>query len=130
MYPLQTYFPATYQPAQPSASLIWVGSYMEAQSYPVAPNNAVALWDSNSPAIYLKQSDAAGRPSLKVFDLVERTETAQTAPGSTQPDYATKSDLAAFNAVIDALKTDIETIRGDLYGLAGKKTRKKEGEEE
>ena len=31
--------------------------------YLVAPNSAVALWDSNSPTIYLKQADASGKPS-------------------------------------------------------------------
>lgn len=135
------YFPATYQPmyqqpmyqqiqpqiqqtAQPS-SLMWVGSYAEAQAYPVAPNNAVALWDSSSPAIYLKQADASGRPTLKVFDIVERTESVSPKDGKVA-DYATKDDLAAFGASLEAIKGDIETMKGDIYGLAGKKRVKKE----
>lgn len=135
------YFPATYQPmyqqpmyqqiqpqiqqnTQPS-SIMWVGSYAEAQAYPVAPNNAVALWDSSSPAIYLKQADASGRPTLKVFDIVERSEAVSAKDGKVI-DYATKDDLAAFGASLEAIKGDIETMKGDIYGIAGKKRAKKE----
>lgn len=134
------YFPATYQPmyqpvypqiqqnTQPS-SIMWVGSYAEAQAYPVAPNNAVALWDSSSPAIYLKQADASGRPTLKVFDIVERTE-GVSGKDSKVTDYATKDDLAAFGAALEAVKGDIETMRGDIYGIAGKRRKKEVTEDE
>lgn len=133
------YFPATYQPmyqqpmyqpqiqpqnTQPS-SLMWVNSFAEAQMYPVAPNNAVALWDSSSPAIYLKQADASGRPTLRVYDIVERTESVSPKDGKVI-DYATKDDLAAFSASLEAIKGDIETMKGDIYGIAGKKRAKKE----
>ena len=136
------YFPATYQPmyqqpvyqpqiqqnTQPS-SLMWVNSYAEAQMYPVAPNNAVALWDSSSPAIYVKQADASGRPTLKVFDIVERSESAP-AKDSKGIDYATKGDLAAFSASLEAITKDIETMKGDIYGLAGKRKKKEVTDDE
>lgn len=141
------YFPATYQPYQQSyyqpvqqiqqpvqqvpqpSSLIWVGSFAEAQMYPVAPNAAVALWDSSSPAIYLKQADASGRPTLKTFDLVERVES--PAPQEEKAvAYATKDDLASFKEALDAVKGDIETMRGDIYGIAGKRKAMKKAEEE
>lgn len=140
-----SYYPATYQPYQQSyyqpqqvqpvqqapqpASLIWVGSYAEAQMYPVAPNAAVALWDSSSPAIYLKQADASGRPTLKTYDLVERVDaTAQQEDKSTE--YATKEDLAAFSTALKAIKSDIETMRGDIYGIAGKRKPTKRAEDD
>ena len=135
------YFPATYQPmyqqpmyqpqpqnTQPS-SLMWVGSYAEAQAYPVAPNNAVALWDSSSPAIYLKQADASGRPTLRVYDIVERTESVPAKDGKVI-DYATKDDLAAFSASLEAIKGDIETMKGDIYGIAGKRKKKEVTDDE
>lgn len=62
------------QPQQAQASgqsMVWVSGEAEAMAYLVAPNSAVALWDSNSPTIYLKQADASGKPSIKVYDLVE-----------------------------------------------------------
>ena len=55
-------------------SMVWVSGEAEAMAYLVAPNSAVALWDSNAPTIYLKQADASGKPSIKVYDLVERTQ--------------------------------------------------------
>ena len=71
-----------------------------------APNSAVALWDSNAPTIYLKQADASGKPSIKVFDLVERT----SAPGAGQPaqgvEFATKADLEALAARVEALTAE------------------------
>jgi len=141
--PSFNYFPATYQPYQQAyyqpiqptqqtqqpSSLIWVGSFSEAQMYPVAPNAAVALWDASSPAIYLKQADASGRPTIKIFDLVERTDAPKQQEGKLS-DYATKDDLAAFNAALDALKGNIEAIRGDVYGIAGKRKTVKRTEDE
>lgn len=117
---MPNYFPATYQPyyfqpiQQPAqqpvqqTSMLWVGSEQEAQSYPVAPNNAVALWDSANPIVYIKQADASGKPSLKAFDLAERTSTPQPPKDA---DYATKNELAALSAAIDGLKGDVSKLR-------------------
>ena len=59
------------QPPQQAGgqSMVWVSGEQEAMGYLVAPNSAVALWDSNAPTIYLKQADASGKPSIKVLDL-------------------------------------------------------------
>ena len=92
-----------YNQTAPS-SLIWVGSFYEAQNYPVAPNNAVALWDSSAPAIYVKQADASGRPTIKAYDLVERIEAAPQ-PTRDAPTYVTKSELTA---ALEALKTELK----------------------
>lgn len=51
----------------------WVSGEQEARGYLIAPNSAVALWDSTAPTVYLKQADASGKPTLKIYDLVERT---------------------------------------------------------
>lgn len=94
------------QPQQPQAggqSMVWVSGEAEAMAYLVAPNSAVALWDSNSPTIYLKQADASGKPSIKVYDLVERTSGARTAQAPQGVEFATKADLEALSARVDAL---------------------------
>lgn len=113
------------------STIIWVKNQQEAAMYPIAPNNAVALWDSASPSIYLKQADASGKPSMKIYDLVERTETPSEAANESSnksPAYATKDELGAvvgvvkgFDELIGSLKSDIDTIKGDMYGIAGKK---------
>lgn len=65
--------PQQQAPQQPP-SIVWVQNEMEAANYLVAPNSAVTLWDSNAPVVYLKQADASGKPSMKTYDLVERTQ--------------------------------------------------------
>lgn len=85
---------------QPSPSIVWVQNEMEAASYPVAHNNAVTLWDSNAPVVYLKQTDASGKPSMKVYDLVERT---QRPVQALTVEYAPLSRLEALEARLNEL---------------------------
>lgn len=124
--PQQTYFPAINQ-----NGIIWVSGLMEAQAYPIAPNNAVALWEKSGKVIYLKSADATGKPTMRVYDLVERTETSSdnvSEQGDKLPAYATKDELSAvvgvvkgFDELIGSIKSDIDNMKGDLYGLAGTK---------
>lgn len=86
-----------FQPQTPA--IVWVQNEMEAMNYLVAPNSAVTLWDSNSPVVYLKQTDASGKPSMKTYDLVERTQ----KPVQQSVEYATKEELNALAAKIEAL---------------------------
>ena len=132
------------QPIQPQiappSSIIWVRNQNEAALFPVSPNNAVALWDQNAPAVYLKQADASGKPSMKIYDLVERKETASESTSSADgklPAYATKEELGAvvgavkgFDEIIGSIKADIDTMKGDIYGVVGKKKAVKKSKDE
>ena len=112
------------QPASPpvpqnpvaTGGVQWVSSEQEARGYLIAPNSAVALWDSTAPTVYLKQADASGKPTLKIYDLVERTETAPTAPQSKAPDYVTREEFDRLAALVGEIK--------------GKKKRKVEEDED
>lgn len=104
------------QPAPQQQSMVWVSGEQEAQRYLLAPNTAIALWDSTSPCIYLKQSDASGRPTIKTFDLVERSERKSDAP---DPQYATKEDLRL-------LEDDIEKLKARIASTPPKASTKKE----
>lgn len=114
---------------------VWFnGGENEARMYPVAPNNAVALWSESDPVIYLKKADASGKPEFKVYDLVERQQE------SNEASYASKNDMSSLIGIVKdlgdtvgSLKNDIESMKGDIYGLAGKKkvvARKTEVEED
>lgn len=107
-YAQQNYYPypQAQQQAQPT-SIIWVQGEKEAATYPVAPNNAVALWDSDAPVIYLKKADAAGKPTLQAFDLVERV----TAP---------KEETDVMKMISD-MRTEIDNLKNDVYGKKRKK---------
>lgn len=93
--------PQMQQPIQPTSpqngGINWVGSKLEADNWPIAPGCAVALWDSNNPVIYLRQADSTGKPSTKVYDLVERTD----SPNPPQP--AQNIDLSQY-VTIDQLE--------------------------
>lgn len=92
------------QQAPASPSIVWVQNEMEAANYLVAPNSAVTLWDSNAPVVYLKQADASGKPSMKIYDLVERTQRPVQAPQAPAVEYATKDDISALAARIGVLE--------------------------
>lgn len=136
-YPQQTY-PQSYQPLasyypqqQPAAqsSMIWVSGLAEAQAFPVAPNNAVALWEQSGKTLYLKSADATGKPGMRIYDLTERTETAQKASDVKSVDYATKNELSAITDTIKSISGDIEQMKSDLYGVAGRKKAVKKAED-
>ena len=140
-------FPATYQPMyypqyQPvqmpqtnnnssqNAPIIWVQGEAGAKSYLIAPNTTVPLWDSETQRIFLKTADAAGMPTMKILSYtIEEPRTGSV------PTFATENaknvencQISAFEGKIsdlkheiDAMRADLETFRGDLYGIAGKK---------
>ena len=101
--------------------------------YPVAPNNAVALWDSGSPVIYLKQADASGKPTMKTFDLVERIEKpSESVSPQTSADisYATKDELAALAGVVRDVDGVISELKDEVNNLKAKTTVRKKKEVE
>jgi len=103
------------QPAPQNGGINWVGSKTEADNWPIAPGCAVALWDSNNPVIYLRQADSTGKPSTKVYDLVERTD----SPAPQQP--APQVDLSRY-VTIDQL----EDILAERLKRPSKATKQKE----
>lgn len=88
---------------QAAPSIVWVQNEMEAANYLVAPNSAVTLWDSNTPVVYLKQADASGKPSMKIYDLVERTQRPAQASQAPAIEYAPLSRLEALEARLNEL---------------------------
>nr|DAW17148.1 MAG TPA: hypothetical protein [Caudoviricetes sp.] len=94
----------------------WVSSEQEARGYLIAPNSAVALWDSTAPTVYLKQADASGKPTLKIYDLVERAETPRTVPQEKGVEFVTREEFDRLAALVGEIK--------------GKKKRKVEEDED
>lgn len=100
----------------PQSGVQWVNGEMEARNWMVAPNAAIALWDSSAPTVYLKQADASGKPTLKIYDLVERAETPRTAPQEKGVEFVTRKEFDALAALVGEIK--------------GKKKRKVEEDED
>lgn len=82
-----------------------------ANSFMVAPNNAVTLWDTEQPTIYLKSADAFGVPSMRILDYVER----QAPAKSVEPDISnavTKEDISCLRKELDEIKAKLEATSG------------------
>ncbi len=102
MQPMQQ--PMAQQNPVAQGGVQWVSGEQEARSYLIAPNSAVALWDSTAPTVYLKQADASGKPTLKIYDLVERTETASNAPQKSGVEFVTRKEFDALAALVGEIK--------------------------
>ena len=88
----------------PQSGVQWVSGEQGARSWMVAPNAAVALWDSTAPTVYLKQADASGKPTLKVYDLVERLASAPDAQKAPAAEYVTRKEFDALAALVSEMK--------------------------
>ena len=113
-YAPQFQYQAQHQQTQGNG-IIWVQGEAGAKSYLVAPNTTVQLWDSETQRIFLKSADASGMPSMKVLEYTIRDQTpangpvaASTPQVTNPPDYATRAEIEALAAQIDALKAEIE----------------------
>ncbi len=93
----------TAQQEQSSSGMIWVHEN-EVNNYLVAPNSAVALWDIDKPFVYKKEADASGKPSVRIYELVERQSNQQTATVVQSDEYALKSDLQSAMSRIAELE--------------------------
>ena len=117
MQPMQQPMP---QPVQQNpiaqGGVQWVAGRPEAENWLIAPNSAIALWDSTAPVVYLKQADASGKPTLKTYDLVERLASAPDAQKASAQEYVTRKEFDALAALVGEIK--------------GKKKRKVEEEED
>ena len=113
---MQSQIPQALQNPVAQSGVQWVSGEQEARNWMIAPNAAVALWDSTAPTVYLKQADASGKPSLTIYDLVERTETPRTATQEKGVEFVTRKEFDALAALVGELK--------------GKKKRKVEEEED
>lgn len=98
--PYQPYQPQVQQQPVYQGGIIWVSGFEEASAYPIAPNTVIPMWDRNSQTVYWKQSDAAGRQSIRVLDYKERTGQEQVP--AEQP--VTKEDLAQVLEAIRGLE--------------------------
>ena len=89
---------------QVNQGLLWVSGEIGAKSYLVAPNTTVLLMDSEGQRFYLKSTDGAGMPSLRIFEYNEVTA---NNPQNTHPivenldnKYVTREEFDGFNKQI------------------------------
>ena len=101
---MQSQIPQALQNPVAQSGVQWVSGGQEARNWMIAPNAAVALWDSSAPTVYLKQADASGKPTLKVYDLVERLASAPDAQKAPAAEYVTRKEFDALAALVSEMK--------------------------
>lgn len=104
MQPMTPQMPQAPQNPVAQSGVQWVSGEQEARNWMIAPNAAVALWDSTAPTVYLKQADASGKPSLKIYDLVERSQTPPAAPQVKAVDFVMREEFDRLAAIVGEIR--------------------------
>jgi hypothetical protein len=105
--------------------MLWVLGQTEAESYPVAPNNTVTLWDKNNPTIYIKSANAQGVPSIRILDFVERVPNGSKTPTEHTckcgDNFVTKEQFNALEGKFDEIKGIVDGIKAKPSKLTKEK---------
>lgn len=131
--------PQNQQPVQQiqNGGLVTVRSEEEARNYPVALGTSVTFKHETAPYCFTKTMGFSQfeAPKFEKYRLVKE-EGEPAAEVKEAIPYATKDDLSAvigvvkgFDEVIGSIRSDIEAMKGDLYGIAGKKKASKKAVE-
>ena len=109
--PMQTNFTPNNQPTN---DMIFVLGQNEAESYPVAPNATVTMWDKNQKTFYIKTANAQGIPSMQIYDFTERIESPSKSPTehicTCGDKFATKEQINDLRGKIDDLTAKYEEL--------------------
>ena len=112
----------------PNNDMIFVLGQNEAESYPVAPNATVTMWDKNQKTFYIKTANAQGIPSMQIYDFTQRIENAPKSPTEhvckCGNDFIPKSELNAINGKFDDISGKIEELEHKIKEMSVKPTPK------
>lgn len=90
---------------QPVNGLTRVTGIDGAKAYQMPPNSVAALFDDSYDIMYVKSTDGAGFPTIRIFDFFEHKE---EAPVQQQPvnveNFATKQELETLENEIKQVK--------------------------
>ena len=113
---MNNYYSQMYNPGlnanQMQSGINLVNGEQGAESYLVAPNQTVVLFDSGSHTIYLKSADQMGMPSIKILDYTIRKDMAEAGKILPHEHFVTKDDISDLWQEIEALKQSLEAREG------------------
>jgi len=113
---------------QPNTNMQWVQGIEGAKAFQQPPNTITPLWDSDAQTIYLKSTDASGRPSIEPLDYSYRNQSNQQSNKSEVVDvqahdmsnYATKEDMTSIKDQLSALRNELANMnKGNKKGGNG-----------
>jgi hypothetical protein len=125
------------QPTQmsvPNNDMIFVLGQNEAESYPVAPNATVTMWDKNQKTFYIKTANAQGIPSMQIYDFTERPQNSPQTPTEhvckCGDNFVTKEEFKTLQGKYDDLTTKYEELVSSLTDKPKTTTKKSKGDVE
>lgn len=80
------------------SSLTRVTGLEGAKAYQMAANSVAALFDASEDVMYIKSTDGAGFPTIRVFEFFERKEAPAAVPAE---EYVSRKEF-------DELKTEVQ----------------------
>lgn len=92
--------PIQSQSSQPINGLVAVTGIDGAKAYQLPPNSSMPLFDANDDVLYLKTTDGAGFPTIRIFDFEERE---QKQPAHAQSEYVPRSEFDALVEKVNGL---------------------------
>lgn len=95
-------------PMQMQTNIEYVNGIEGAKAFILPPNTQKLLVDSDNPFIYIKTTDAQGKPSVKHFRYIPVDVEQQAQP---QVNYATLQQYQDLMAMVDTMKEDIEQLK-------------------
>ena len=76
-----------------------------AKAFQMPPNSVVALFDDSSDIFYVKSTDGAGFPTIRIFDFYEHKQDLNVPQKSVNLDnFATKQELQTVQNQLEELK--------------------------
>lgn len=98
-------FNAQIAPQQPMNGLTRVTGMDGAKAYQMPANSVVALFDDANDIFYVKSTDGAGFPTIRVFDFFEHKEQPAPVQQAINPEtYATKQELQTLQYQLEEVK--------------------------
>lgn len=124
----------SYAPTQnqvQNGGFVPVRSEAEARSYPVAPGTSITFKNETAPYCYTKTMGFSQleAPRFEKYRLVKEDEPENSeASGEVKQEYVSKADFGVvvdsvkgLNEVVALMKSDVDGLKSDVYGLSGRK---------
>lgn len=124
----------SYAPTQNQAQnggFVPVRSEAEARAYPVAPGTSITFKNETAPYCYTKTMGFSQleAPRFEKYRLVkeDEPETSESS-GEVKQEYVSKADFGVvvdsvkgLNEIVALMKNDVDGLKSEVYGLAGRK---------
>lgn len=94
---------------QPVHGFVYVTGIDGAKAYQMPPNSEMPLFDADGDVMYIKTTDGAGFPTIKVCNVSEKTD----AVDAQASEYVTRDELQRVYADLSA---QMEQMKGVAYG--------------